>query len=136
MAKLSLKDTVHEREIVISNEVRNTPNFIIDEDYGIVGKYLDYALVRRKVAHRRGKEEDGENNGKVIRYTNWEELSYSSTIEGALLSYARRKELEDFTMLSQCTDINKLTEIRSNIESNINKVLKMDTVSNLLEKED
>lgn len=136
MAKTSLKDTVHESEIVISNEVRNTPNFAIDEDYGIIGKYLDYALVRRKVAHRRGKEEDGENNGKVIRYTNWEELSYSSTIEGALLSYARRKELEDFTMLSQCTDINKLTEIRSNIESNINKVLKMDTVSNLLEKED
>ena len=63
--KQSLAETVDDSEIVDSGEVVAEPNILIDDEYGISGNSRDYALVVKKIAHRTGKVEDGENEGKV-----------------------------------------------------------------------
>ena len=57
---VSLKDTVPDSEIVRLGEIKNEPNYQIDNDYGIKGGYRDYSLVKKRIAYRTGTKEDGQ----------------------------------------------------------------------------
>lgn len=124
MAKQTLADTVDESEIVDLGEVENEPNILIDDDFGITGKYLDYALVQRKVAHKTGKEEDGINNGKVIRYTKWEDCKYSGDIFGCLRMYQKISNLNKISKLKSCKDFKVIEDIFKSTDDTINKFFK------------
>ena len=87
--------------VVDLDEELNVPNILIDEEFGISGKTYDYAVVQRKIAHRTGKEEDGVNKDKVIRYIRWEDCKYSSTISGCLEIYKRTSNLNKISFLSR-----------------------------------
>lgn len=92
--KMDLAKTVPEEEIVISDEIVNKPNIVIDNEYGIVGNFRDYTLVKKTTAHRTGKEEDVVNCGKVIRYTKYVDVNYSSTLEGVMNNFLKIRTLE------------------------------------------
>ena len=122
--KQSLADTVDESEIIESGEITSEPNILIDDEWGIRGGYRDYALVTKKIAHRTGKEEDGENCGKVIRYTKWEDINYAPTVFKCLQNYFDYVNLSKFKQLKFESNFNKVTEIYESTQSDIRKCLK------------
>ena len=127
--KQSLAETVDDSEIVDSGEVVAEPNIIIDGEYGISGGYRDYALVVKKIAHRTGKVEDGENEGKVIRYTKWEDVSYAGTIFECLRSYQDITNLTKIKALKNCKDYLELEKIYKETNARINQLLKHQDMS-------
>lgn len=127
--KQSLAETVDEEDIIIDDEISCEPNIIIDDDYGIRGKYLDYALVVKKVAHRTGKVEDGENEGKVIRYETWENVLYGKTIFDCLHIYQDVTNLSKIKALNNCKDFNVIEKIFKDTNRKIDNYLKCQTIS-------
>lgn len=125
MAVKRLTDGVDENDIVDLTDVEelNAPNILIDEEYGITGKYTDYAVVQRKIAHRTGKEEDGENEGKVIRYIKWDDINYSNTIFGCLTNYCTYVNLSKTKTLNKCKDFAKIELIYQSTKDTIDKFL-------------
>lgn len=121
----SLKDTVPESEIINSGEVRNEPNYILpDGNYGITGGYADYSLVKKRIAYRTGKKDDGGNQGKVIRYEAWEDAScYHADLVDIFKSYARILNLSEFKKKKMMSDINELVNIHQNTYDLINTAL-------------
>ena len=127
--KQSLAETVDDSEIVDSGEVVAEPNILIDDEYGISGGYRDYALVVKKIAHRTGKVEDGENEGKVIRYTKWEDVSYAGTIFECLRSYQDITNLTKIKALKNCKDYLEIEKIYKETNAKINQFLKHQDMS-------
>lgn len=119
----SLVDTVSESEIVDLGEEINAPNIMIDDEFGIEGKYADYALVQRKISYRTGKEEDGINKGKVIKYIRWEDIRYSNTIFGCLKIYNKYVVLNKIKGLKKCTDFSEIINIYNETKDTIDKFL-------------
>lgn len=95
---VSLLEVTPPDQIFDLGEELNKPEFIFpkDEEFGISGRYRDYALVQMKYAARTGKEEDGEYNGKVIKYKKWEDINYASTFWSAIKNYIDYKSLSEF----------------------------------------
>lgn len=126
MAVKRLTDGVDENDIVDLTDVEelNAPNILIDEEYGITGKYADYAVVQRKIANRTGKEEDGVNEGKVIRYIRWEDCKYSSTISGCLEIYKRTSNLNKISKLKKCRDFAVIESILKETNDVVDNFLK------------
>ena len=122
--KQSLADTVDESEIIESGEITSEPNIIIDDEWGIRGGYRDYALVTKKIAHRTGKYEDGENEGKVIRYEKWEDVLYCGTIFECLRSYQEVTNLSKIKALKNCKDYFEIEKIYKSTNATINSFLK------------
>jgi hypothetical protein len=110
-------------------EVVGEPNILIDDDYGISGNSRDYALVVKKIAHRTGKVEDGENEGKVIRYTKWEDVSYAGTIFECLRSYQDITNLTKIKALKNCKDYLEVEKIYKETNAKINQFLKHQDMS-------
>ena len=127
--KQTLAEMVDEAEIVISDEVMSEPNLLITDDFGISGNYGDYSLVQRKTAHRTGKEDDGENCGKVIRYTKWEDVNYAPTVFKCLQNYFDYVNLSKFKQLKFEPNFNKVEEIYESTQSDIRKCLKQISLS-------
>ena len=126
MAVKRLTDGVDEKDIIDLTDVEelNEPNILIDEEFGITGKYSDYAVVQRKVAHRTGKEEDGVNKDKVIRYIRWEDCKYSSTISGCLEIYKRTSNLNKISKLKKCRDFAVIESILKETNDVVDNFLK------------
>lgn len=127
MAKINLASTVREEEIVDSNEEVGSPNFMIDDTYGCSGGYGDYALVERKVALRTGKPEDGENEGKVIRYIKWDTVqphSYGRTPFDILKNYADYINLKKFKQLNKSNNFDDVKQIYIDTQNTIRQALK------------
>ena len=122
--KQSLADTVDESEIIESGEITSEPNILIDDEWGIRGGYRDYALVTKKVAHRTGKAEDGENEGKVIRYEKWEDVLYCGTIFECLRSYQDVTNLSKTKALKNCKDYFEIEKILKDTQATIRKALR------------
>lgn len=127
--KQSLAETVDDSEIVDSGEILGEPNILIDDEYGISGGYRDYALVVKKIAHRTGKVEDGENEGKVIRYVKWEDVSYAGTIFECLRSYQDITNLTKIKALKNCKDYLEIEKIYKETNAKINQFLKHQDMS-------
>ena len=127
--KQSLAETVDDSEIVDSGEILGEPNILIDDEYGISGGYRDYALVVKKIAHRTGKVEDGENEGKVIRYVKWEDVSYAGTIFECLRSYQDITNLTKIKALKNCKDYLEVEKIYKETNAKINQFLKHQDMS-------
>jgi len=122
---VSLKDTVPDSEIVRLREVKNPPNYQIDDDYGITGGYADYALVKKRIAYRTGTEEDGVNCGRVIEYETWEDYPcYVSTLEGIFEAYARILNLTEFKKKKMKGNISELVEIHQRTHDMVSESLK------------
>lgn len=127
MAKQTLADTVDESEIVDLNEEVNAPNFLIDDEYGIQGSYGDYALTQRKIAHRTGKEEDGVNNGKIIKYITWVTVqphSYGRTPFDILENYMNYVSLQKFKKLNKSNNFNDVKRIYIDTQQTVRDCLK------------
>lgn len=121
---VSLRDSVKDSEIIRLGEVKNEPNYRIDENYGISGGYADYSLVKKRMACRKGTEDDGVNFEKVIEYEMWEDYPcYMSTLEGIFKSYAKFLNLSEFKTKKMNGDINELVAIHRNTNDAINKAL-------------
>lgn len=123
----SLADSVDASEIIETEDEMGTVNFMIDDTFGIVGSYSDYALVERKVAYRTGKEEDGKNNGKVISYIKWDVVSpfsYGRTPFDVLNNYARHIGLRKFKQLNKSNNFDDVKQIYIDIQTTINQALK------------
>lgn len=127
--KQSLAETVDDSEIVDSGEIVGEPNILIDDEYGISGGYRDYALVIKKIAHRTGKVEDGENEGKVIRYTKWEDVLYGNSIFDCLRSYQDITNLTKIKALKNCKDYLEIEKIYKETNAKINQFLKHQDMS-------
>ena len=122
---VSLKDTVPDSEIIRLGEVRNEPNYPIDDNYGIAGGYDDYSLVKKRIAYRTGTEEDGINNKKIIEYEIWEDAPcYVSTLEAIFNAYAKKINLTEFKSKKMKGNISELVEIHRNTQNMISKALK------------
>ena len=122
--KQSLAETVDDSEIIDLGEVVGEPNILIDNEYGISGGYRDYALVVKKIAHRTGKVEDGENEGKVIRYIKWDDVLYCGTIFECLRSYQDVTNLSKTKALKNCKDYFEIEKIYKSTNATINSFLK------------
>lgn len=123
----SLTDGVNPDDIVDSDEEVGSPNFMIDDTYGVTSGYGDYSLVERKVAHRMGKVEDGVNNGKVIRYIKWDvcpPFAYGSTVFEILRNYSKTVSLAKFKKMEKVTDFKQVEQIYKDIQTTIDKCLK------------
>jgi len=128
MAKQTLADTVDESEIIdlTQTEEVNVPNILIDDNYGIQGRYGDYSLLERVISLRTGKEEDGVNNGKVIRYISWNVVtphSYGRTIFDVLRNYSEYSNLTKIKALKKCKDFEVVENIYKSTNTTINKFL-------------
>ena len=117
--KKNLASEVDESEIIISDEVLNPPNILINDDFGISTGTCDYALVERKVAHRTGKEEDGKNCGKVIRYTRWDDVNYGRTPFKCLENYFEYANLTKTKQLKMEKDFNKIADIYKETQNEV-----------------
>ena len=127
MAKETLASTVNEEDIVDLGEEENAPNFLIDENYGGLGRYGDIALVERKVAYRTGKPEDGVNEGKVIRYIKWtnvEPHTYGRTIFDVLNNYDKYVSHIKFKQLNKSQNFDDVKQIYLDTQSTIRQALK------------
>lgn len=126
MAKETLASTV-ELELVITDEEVNSPNYLIDETYGISGGYGDFALVERKIKKRTGTVADGENFGKQIQYVGWDVVrphGYGRTIFDILENYAEHINLKKFKQLNKCNDFNAVKQIYLDTQSTIRNAMK------------
>ena len=125
MAKISLKETVPDSEIVRLGEIKNKPDYPFpDGKFGITGKYKDYSLLNKRIAYRTGTVEDGVNEGKVIEYEAWEDYPcYVSTLEGVFRSYAKILNLTEFKTKKMNGEIAELVAIHRNTNEIINKAL-------------
>lgn len=123
---VSLKDTVPENEIVISDQIINEPNYTFpDGEYGIVGKDRCYSLVKKRIAYRTGKEEDGINCGKVISYTIFEDAPcYTEDYVNLFDAYARILNLTEFKTKKIKGDISEVVEIHQRTNNMISEALK------------
>ena len=110
--------------VVDLGEITSEPNILIDDEWGISGGYRDYALVTKKVAHRTGKAEDGENEGKVIRYEKWDDVLYCGTIFECLRSYQDVVNLSKIKALKNCKDYLEIEKIYKSTNATINSFLK------------
>lgn len=121
--KVSLKETVPEDEIVKLGEVKNEPNYIMPDGlYGISGGYMDYSLVKKRIAYRTGNTDDAENEGKVIEYTTWEDVPcYKSTLQGIFEAYAKILNLSEFKRKKLMQSISDLIEINKKTKDKIYK---------------
>ena len=123
----SLSESVDASEIVVTEEEMGTVNFMIDDDYACSGNYGDYSLVERKIAYRTGKQEDGENEGKVIQYIKWEVVSphsYGRTPFAILENYAEYINLKKFKKLNKEKDFDAVKQIYLDTQSTIRKKMK------------
>lgn len=129
---VSLKDSVPDSEIVRNGEVKNPPNYQIDDNYGITGGFRDYSLVKKRIAYRTGTEEDGDGCGKVIEYEVWDDVPcYVSSLESIFNSYAKIINLTEFKTKKMKGNISELVEIHRNTQDMISKALnEMDTYMN------
>lgn len=126
MAKETLLSTVDPSKVVDLGEEINIPNFQIDETYGIVLDEFDSTLVERKIAHRTGKEADGVNEGKVIRYIAWTPVKahiYGRDIFGALENYSKYVTAKKISELKKCTNFNEVKQIYLDTQSTIRQAL-------------
>lgn len=121
-------------EVVEINEEVNPPNIMIDDNYGISAGTLDFALVEKKEATRVGKEEDGENCGKRIKYIKWENVNYSSSPFGILKNYCKVVNLKKVKKLKKCDDFAKVEAIYQSTYNTIDKFLhnNVDKVNNMI----
>ena len=121
---VSLKDTVPDNEIVRNGEVKNVPNYQIDDDYAISGGYKDYSLVKKRIAYRTGTEDDGANCNRIIEYEIWEDVPcYVSSLESIFNSYAKIINLTEFKTKKMKGNISELVEIHRNTQDMISKAL-------------
>ena len=127
--KQSLAETVDEDDIIIDDEISSEPNIIIDDNFGIRGKFLDYALVTKKVAHRTGKKEDGDNEGKVIRYEKWDDVLYCKNIFECLHVYQEVTNLSKIKALNNSKDFNVVEKIFKDTNRKIDNYLQCQTIS-------
>lgn len=122
---VSLKDTVPDSEIIRLGEVRNEPNYPIDDNYGIAGGYDDYSLVKKRIAYRTGTKEDGQYESKIIEYAIYEDAPcYVSTFVDMFNAYAKKSNLTEFKTKKMKGDISELVEIQQHTQDKINKALK------------
>ena len=127
MAKETLASTVRPEDIIISNEEINIPNYLIDDDYGILIDEYNATLVERKITYRTGKESDGENEGKVIQYISWMPVKthiYSRDIFGAIENYSKYVTCSKMKKLHKCTDFNAVKQIYLDTQSTIRNAMK------------
>ena len=107
MAKISLKDSVKEEEIIDLEEEINVPNILLEgspeSGYGITGGYGDYSLVEKKIAYRSVKEEDNvDKKYKVIKYATWVDCpSYNSTLLECVNSWINKRNLTKIKALKK-----------------------------------
>ena len=122
---VSLKDTVPDNEIIRNGEVRNEPNYMFpDGNFGITGKYRDYSLVTKRIAYRTGTKEDGDNFGKVIEYTVWEDYPcYVYKLSEVFREYANINNLTTFKTKKLMTSISELVEIENSTSELITQAL-------------
>lgn len=126
MAKETLLSTVDPSEVVDLGEEINIPNFQIDETYGIIVDEYNATLVERKIASRTGKEADGVNEGKVIRYISWTPVKayiYGRDIFGALENYSKYVTAKKISELNKCTNFNEVKQIYLDTQSTIRQAL-------------
>lgn len=122
---VSLKDTVPDSEIVRNGEVKNPPNYQIDDNYGITGGFRDYSLVKKRIAYRTGTKDDGANCNRIIEYEIWEDVPcYVSSFESIFNSYAKIINLTEFKTKKMKGNISELVEIHRNTQDMISKALK------------
>jgi len=127
MAKETLASQVRTEDIIISNEEINIPNYLIDDEYGILIDEYNSTLVERKIAHRTGKETDGENEGKVIQYIAWTPVkthTYGRNIFGALENYAKYVTGTKMKQLKKSTNFDDVKQIYLDTQSTIRKAMK------------
>ena len=118
----SLAETVDEKDIVDLKEELNAPNILIDDEYGICENTLDYALVHKTIRYRTGTEEDGINNGKVLRYVSWEYVNYAGSVMGILKNYFKVVELSSVSKLTKA-NIKEVAIIHKQIQETIDKAI-------------
>lgn len=122
--KQTLAETVDPSEIVdLTHIEENAPNVLITDDFGINGGYGDFALVERKFAHKTGKEEDGENCGKVIKYTKWEDVNYGATIFNCIKNYCKYVNLTEIKKLKKCKEFEDIEAIFNKTNETVDKFL-------------
>lgn len=98
MAKITLKDSVNEDEIIDLGEV-DVPNIVLEEKsdsgYGIKGNYGDYSLVEKKISYRSVKEDDNvDKKYKVAKYITWLDVpSFHSTLIGCIDAWIDKRNL-------------------------------------------
>ena len=125
MAKIGLRDTVADSEIVRLGEIKNKPNYKIDENYGITGGESDYALVKKRLACRTGTAEDGINAKKIIEYEMWDDdFCYVENFVKIFRAYAKKIKLTEFKTKKMNGDIKELIEIEQKTNDMINEALK------------
>lgn len=127
MAKETLASQVRPEDIIISNEEINIPNYLIDDEYGILIDEYSSTLVERKISYRTGKESDGENEGKVIQYIAWTPVkthTYGRNIFGALENYAKYVTGTKMKQLKKSTNFDEVKQIYLDTQSTIRKAMK------------
>ena len=122
--KQSLLETTDSRDIIETDEeVGSIPYFIIDEEYGVACDNLCYILVVKKIACRRGKEDNDEDTNKVYKYIRWEDLSYLDSFESVIKMYTEVKEKRLNRKLIKSQDLQDIKDIRRSIRNDIKKAL-------------
>lgn len=128
MAKITLKDSVNENEIVNSDKVVNEPNILLEESdesgYGIIGKYGDYSLVVKKIAYRSITDEDNfDKKYKVVKYATWVEYPcYNGTLLGIINDWIAKRNLSKIKALKKA-DFSKVEEILNETKSIVEKAM-------------
>lgn len=127
--KLSLVELTDPKDVIATDEITgNIPFFYFSDECGIATDVLQYILVRRKQASKKGKEELGESPDKVYTYYRWEDLKYSSTIEGIVGSYISLMEKEKLGKLST-RDFKELVAVKNEIKEYIKNVFSSDGIN-------
>lgn len=128
--KKSLAELTDPSEIIDIGEERGAPNLLIDEDYGICADAYNYILVNKKIAYRTGTEDDGENNGKVIKYIKWDDVNYHPTIFHCFQAYFNEKALSETKKLNKCKEYKEVARIYLEIKNSIDKCISNLKLSN------
>lgn len=120
--KKSLLETTDLPIITTDKEGGQIPYFIIDDEWGIACDERNEILVKKKIASRTIKNENGEED-HIEQYIMWEPIVYPDTFTKAIEIYADKKGKEKKSKLIKSKDYNDLISIQNEIKSTIASAL-------------
>jgi hypothetical protein len=126
--KKSLLETSDLPIVTTDIEEGQIPYFIIDDEWGISCDERQEILVRKKIANRTIKNEQG-NEDHIEQYIMWDSISYPHTFTNAIEIYVDKKGKSMKSKLSKSKDYNDLISIQNDIKSIISKALDFNSVN-------
>lgn len=120
--KKSLLETSDLPVVYTDEEKGQIPYFLIDDEWGVSCDERQEILVKKKIANKTVKDENGENE-HIEQYTMWDSICYPSTFTDAINSYVKKKSRSMKSKIYKSSDYKDILNVQNEIKSIVAKSL-------------